>query len=158
MGDDASGSESGREAGRVPRSRDRVHARRARRDRIRYHPARGPVHLGSAQAGYDGRCRGRRRDGVSRPLRASSEWVTLRRRGDAVSGASALRIAVADLSFQHPIVLAAGTAGYGEELERVMSVDALGGLVTKAVSAPPRAGAAAPHPAAVQRGLITAVW
>src|SRR6185436_19790174 len=128
-----------------------------RRDRIRYQPARGAVHLGSAQAGHDCRCRGRRRDGVSRPLRASSERVTLRRRGDAVSGASALRIAVADLSFQNPIVLAAGTAGYGEELERVMSVDSLGGLVTKAVSAQPRSGAPAPRVAEFEGGMIDAV-
>jgi dihydroorotate dehydrogenase (NAD+) catalytic subunit len=71
-----------------------------------------------------------------------------------VSGASALRISVADLSFQNPIVLAAGTAGYGEELERVMSVDSLGGLVTKAVSAQPRSGAPAPRVAEFEGGMI----
>jgi len=74
-----------------------------------------------------------------------------------VTGASALRISVADLSFQNPIVLAAGTAGYGEELERVMSVDALGGLVTKAVSAQPRSGAPAPRVAEFEGGMINAV-
>jgi len=74
-----------------------------------------------------------------------------------VTGASALRISVADLSFQNPIVLAAGTAGYGEELERIMSVDALGGLVTKAVSAQPRSGAPAPRVAEFEGGMINAV-
>jgi len=74
-----------------------------------------------------------------------------------VTGASALRISVADLSFQNPIVLAAGTAGYGEELERVMSVDSLGGLVTKAVSAQPRSGAPAPRVAEFEGGMINAV-
>jgi dihydroorotate dehydrogenase (NAD+) catalytic subunit len=74
-----------------------------------------------------------------------------------VSAASALRIAVADLSFQNPIVLAAGTAGYGEELERVMSIDALGGLVTKAVSVEPRSGAPAPRVAEFDGGMINAV-
>ena len=74
-----------------------------------------------------------------------------------MTGASALRISVADLSFQNPIVLAAGTAGYGEELERVMSVDALGGLVTKAVSAQPRSGAPAPRVAEFEGGMINAV-
>jgi dihydroorotate dehydrogenase (NAD+) catalytic subunit len=74
-----------------------------------------------------------------------------------VSASSALRIVVADLSFQNPIVLAAGTAGYGEELEHVMSVDALGGLVTKAVSAEPRAGAPAPRVAEFEGGMINAV-
>ena len=74
-----------------------------------------------------------------------------------MTGASALRISVADLSFQNPIVLAAGTAGYGEELERVMSVDSLGGLVTKAVSAQPRSGAPAPRVAEFEGGMINAV-
>ena len=74
-----------------------------------------------------------------------------------MTGASALRISVADLSFQNPIVLAAGTAGYGEELERIMSVDALGGLVTKAVSAQPRSGAPAPRVAEFEGGMINAV-
>ena len=74
-----------------------------------------------------------------------------------MSAWSALRIVVADLSFQNPIVLAAGTAGYGEELEHVMSVDALGGLVTKAVSAEPRAGAPAPRVAEFEGGMINAV-
>ena len=74
-----------------------------------------------------------------------------------MSASSALRIVVAELSFQNPIVLAAGTAGYGEELEHVMSVDALGGLVTKAVSAEPRAGAPAPRVAEFEGGMINAV-
>ena len=36
--------------------------------------------------------------------------------------------------FQNPILLASGTAGYGRELDGVMELDRLGGLVTKAVS------------------------
>ena len=50
-----------------------------------------------------------------------------------------LRTVVHNLVFQNPIVLAAGTAGYGEELIGVLRLDSLGGFVTKAVSLEPRA-------------------
>ncbi len=68
-----------------------------------------------------------------------------------------LAAAVAGLSFQNPIVLAAGTAAYGRELADVMRLDALGGLVTKAVSIAPRAGAPAPRVAEFDGGMINAV-
>jgi len=74
-----------------------------------------------------------------------------------MSQASALRVSVAGLEFQNPIVLAAGTAGYGHELAGVMDLGALGGLVTKAVSRAPRAGAPAPRVAEFEGGMINAV-
>ena len=46
--------------------------------------------------------------------------------------------------FQNPILLAAGTAGYGRELDGVMAISGLGGLITKAVSLAPRVGNAPP--------------
>ena len=70
---------------------------------------------------------------------------------------SPLRSVVANLIFQNPIVLAAGTAGYGEELAGVMQIDSLGGLVTKAVSLVPRDGASAPRVAEFEAGMINAV-
>jgi dihydroorotate dehydrogenase (NAD+) catalytic subunit len=72
-------------------------------------------------------------------------------------GRSALAVRVAGLSFQNPIVLAAGTAAYGQELADVLRLDALGGLVTKAVSPQPRAGAPAPRVADFGGGMINAV-
>ncbi len=63
----------------------------------------------------------------------------------------------AGLEFQNPIVLAAGTAGYGRELADVMDLDRLGGLVTKAVSVEPRSGAPAPRVAEFSGGMINAV-
>jgi dihydroorotate dehydrogenase (NAD+) catalytic subunit len=72
-------------------------------------------------------------------------------------GHSALRVEAAGLSFQNPIVLAAGTAAYGQELEGVIDLAALGGLVTKAVSPEPRAGAPAPRVAEFGGGMINAV-
>ena len=73
------------------------------------------------------------------------------------AGAQALAVEVASLSFRNPIILAAGTAGYGSELEGVVDLDALGGIVTKAVSLTPRAGAAEPRVAEFEGGMINAV-
>jgi dihydroorotate dehydrogenase (NAD+) catalytic subunit len=70
---------------------------------------------------------------------------------------SALAVQVAGLDFQNPIVLAAGTAAYGRELADVVNLRALGGLVTKAVSPQPRAGAPAPRVAEFAGGMINAV-
>ncbi len=68
-----------------------------------------------------------------------------------------LAVSVATLEFRNPIVLAAGTAGYGIELEGVVDLDAVGGFVTKAVSGEPRHGAKAPRVAEFEGGMINAV-
>jgi dihydroorotate dehydrogenase (NAD+) catalytic subunit len=70
---------------------------------------------------------------------------------------SALAVTVAGIEFQNPLLLAAGTAGYGRELSSVMDIDALGGIVTKAVSVEPRHGAPAPRVAEFDAGMINAV-
>ena len=44
------------------------------------------------------------------------------------------------VTFANPVLLAGGTAGYGMELDGVLDLDGLGGLVTKAVTPEPRAG------------------
>jgi dihydroorotate dehydrogenase (NAD+) catalytic subunit len=64
---------------------------------------------------------------------------------------------VAGLQFQNPVLLAAGTAAYGRELAEVIDLEALGGLVTKAVSPRPRHGAPAPRVAEFPGGMINAV-
>ncbi|HEX8850151.1 MAG TPA: dihydroorotate dehydrogenase [Gemmatimonadaceae bacterium] len=68
-----------------------------------------------------------------------------------------LAVEVAGTRFANPIVLAAGTAGYGLELDGVMRLERLGGIVTKAVSVTPRAGAPAPRVAEFNGGMINAV-
>ena len=73
------------------------------------------------------------------------------------SGRSALQVQAAGLTFQNPVILAAGTAAYGHELEGVIDLGALGGLVTKAVSPEPRSGAPAPRVAEFGGGMINAV-
>jgi dihydroorotate dehydrogenase (NAD+) catalytic subunit len=74
-----------------------------------------------------------------------------------VTTGTSLRTVVSGLEFKNPIVLAAGTAGYGEELADVVHLDALGGFVTKAVSLAPRSGAPAPRVAEFEGGMINAV-
>jgi dihydroorotate dehydrogenase (NAD+) catalytic subunit len=60
-------------------------------------------------------------------------------------------------TFQNPILLASGTAGYGRELDGVMDLDRLGGIVTKAVSLAPRAGNPAPRVAEFPGGMLNSV-
>lgn len=68
-----------------------------------------------------------------------------------------LAVEFCGVSFQNPILLAAGTAAYGEELDEVMNLDRLGGVITKAVSLEPRFGAPAPRVAEFDGGMINAV-
>ena len=70
---------------------------------------------------------------------------------------SALAVTVAGIDFQNPVLLAAGTAAYGRELASVINLDALGGLITKAVSVERRHGARAPRVAEFEGGMINAV-
>jgi len=59
--------------------------------------------------------------------------------------------------FQNPVLLAAGTAGMGLEVERVTDLEALGGLVTKSVSVEPRAGNPAPRVADAPGAMLNSV-
>lgn len=68
-----------------------------------------------------------------------------------------LAVDAAGLRFQNPVLLAAGTAAYGRELRDVVELDNLGGIVTKAVSPRPRAGAPSPRVAEFPGGMINAV-
>lgn len=68
-----------------------------------------------------------------------------------------LHTRVAGLSFRNPVVLAGGTAGYGREVAEVIDLTRVGGLVTKAVSPEPRAGAPAPRVSEIPSGMINAV-
>ncbi len=70
---------------------------------------------------------------------------------------TALRTTFAGLDFQNPIVLASGTAAYGRELDDIVDLEALGGIVTKAVSLAPRAGATAPRVSDFPGGMINAI-
>ena len=60
-------------------------------------------------------------------------------------------------AFQNPVLLASGTAGFGRELDRVLDLEALGGIVTKAVTPEPRRGHPGPRVAEFRGGMLNAV-
>jgi dihydroorotate dehydrogenase (NAD+) catalytic subunit len=59
--------------------------------------------------------------------------------------------------FRNPILLASGTCGFGRELAGVLDIDALGGLVTKAVTPEPRDGNAPLRVAEFDAGMLNSV-
>ncbi len=61
------------------------------------------------------------------------------------------------VSFQNRVLLASGTAGFGRELREVIDLEALGGIVTKAVTLEPRRGHPAPRVAEFTGGMLNAV-
>ena len=77
--------------------------------------------------------------------------------GSTTSDTGATAMHVAGLAFRNPIVLAAGTAGYGREVDDVIDLTALGGLTTKAVSVAPRHGAPPLRVSEFAGGMINAV-
>ncbi len=64
---------------------------------------------------------------------------------------------VAGLPFRNPVVLAAGTAGFGQEVEDVLDLAAIGGIATKAVSVAPRHGAPPLRVSEFAGGMINAI-
>lgn len=66
-------------------------------------------------------------------------------------------IRVFGTTFQSPVLLASGTAGFGREIAGVVALDALGGIVTKAVTPEPRTGHAGPRVAEFRGGMLNAV-
>ncbi len=60
-------------------------------------------------------------------------------------------------TFTNPVLLAAGTAGFGRELAGVVDLSILGGLVTKAVSLEPRHGNLPPRVAEFDGGMLNSI-
>ena len=61
------------------------------------------------------------------------------------------------VSFQNPVLLASGIAGFGHEVSGVIDLEALGGIVTKAVTPEARRGHPAPRVAEFTGGMLNAV-
>lgn len=70
---------------------------------------------------------------------------------------AALKVRALGATFQNPVLLAAGTAGFGRELAGVMNLESLGGLVTKAVSLQPRRGNHPPRVAEFPGGMLNSI-
>lgn len=60
-------------------------------------------------------------------------------------------------TFQNPVLLAAGTCGFGMELADVVDLDGLGGFVTKSVTLEPRAGNPAPRVTEFAGGMMNSI-
>ncbi len=60
-------------------------------------------------------------------------------------------------TFHNPVLLAAGTCGFGEELADALDLQALGGIVTKSVTLEPRAGNPAPRVVEAGNAMLNSV-
>lgn len=68
-----------------------------------------------------------------------------------------LEVEIFGATFRNPVLLAAGTCGFGEEVVGVTDVAALGGLVTKSVTLEPRGGNPAPRVAGFPGGMLNSI-
>ena len=68
-----------------------------------------------------------------------------------------LRVTVAGLLLQNPIIAASGTCGYGEELHPFVDLNCLGGVVVKGLSLAPHPGNPAPRLVETTAGMLNSV-
>jgi dihydroorotate dehydrogenase (NAD+) catalytic subunit len=68
-----------------------------------------------------------------------------------------MKVTLAGLELVNPIIAASGTFGYGIEFEEIVSLERIGGLVTKGISMEPMAGNAAPRIIQTAAGMLNAI-
>jgi dihydroorotate dehydrogenase (NAD+) catalytic subunit len=68
-----------------------------------------------------------------------------------------MKVSVAGLELVNPVIAASGTFGYGIEFEEIVSLERLGGFVTKGISLQPMAGHAAPRLIHTSAGMLNAI-
>lgn len=68
-----------------------------------------------------------------------------------------LAVSLGSLRLKNPILVAAGTFGYGIEFSRAVALSELGAVITKTVTRQPREGGAPPRLAETPSGLLNAV-
>ena len=68
-----------------------------------------------------------------------------------------MSVRFAGMLLRNPIIAASGTFGYGVEFEDVVSIDRIGGFVTKGLSLEPMAGNQAPRLIETPGGMINAI-
>jgi dihydroorotate dehydrogenase (NAD+) catalytic subunit len=74
-----------------------------------------------------------------------------------VRGGPVLEQTLFGVPFRTPVLLAAGTCGFGEAVAEVVEMEALGGLVTKSVTLEPRQGNPAPRVAEFPSGMVNSI-
>src|ERR1700689_3429221 len=70
---------------------------------------------------------------------------------------SRMAMTVCGISFRNPVVAASGTFGYGIEFEKLVDLNALGGIVVKGLSREPMDGNPAPRLFETEAGMINSV-
>jgi dihydroorotate dehydrogenase (NAD+) catalytic subunit len=68
-----------------------------------------------------------------------------------------MKVRLAGLELINPVIAASGTFGYGIEFEEIVSLDRIGGFVTKGISLQPMAGNTAPRIVQTAAGMLNAI-
>jgi dihydroorotate dehydrogenase (NAD+) catalytic subunit len=68
-----------------------------------------------------------------------------------------MRVTIAGVELRSPVIAASGTFGYGVEFEDVVSLDRIGGFVTKGLSREPMAGNPSPRIIETAAGMMNAI-
>jgi dihydroorotate dehydrogenase (NAD+) catalytic subunit len=68
-----------------------------------------------------------------------------------------MRVTLAGIEFANPIIAASGTFGYGIEFEEIVSLERIGGFVTKGISLASMAGHPAPRIIQTAAGMLNAI-
>ena len=68
-----------------------------------------------------------------------------------------MKVRLAGMELVNPIIAASGTFGYGIEFEEIVSLERIGGFVTKGISLEPMAGHAAPRIVQTAAGMLNAI-
>jgi dihydroorotate dehydrogenase (NAD+) catalytic subunit len=68
-----------------------------------------------------------------------------------------MKVRVAGIELVNPVIAASGTFGYGIEFEEIVSLESIGGFVTKGISLKPMTGHAAPRIIQTSAGMLNAI-
>ncbi|HEU4983322.1 MAG TPA: dihydroorotate dehydrogenase [Acidobacteriaceae bacterium] len=68
-----------------------------------------------------------------------------------------MRVQFAGIELENPVLAASGTFGYGVEFEDIVSLEKIGGFVTKGISREPMAGNQAPRIIETAAGMMNAI-
>ena len=68
-----------------------------------------------------------------------------------------MKVTLAGIELVNPVIAASGTFGYGIEFEEIVSLEGIGGFVTKGISLHPMAGHPAPRIIQTAAGMLNAI-
>jgi dihydroorotate dehydrogenase (NAD+) catalytic subunit len=68
-----------------------------------------------------------------------------------------MKVRLAGIELVNPVIAASGTFGYGIEFEEIVSLESIGGFVTKGISLKPMPGHAAPRIIQTSAGMLNAI-